>query len=305
MRAVSLGGPRRVDVHEAPVPEPGSEDVLVRLEGCGVCGSNGPVWEGRPWFDYPLEPGAPGHEGWGVVSAVGPEVEDVAPGDRVAVLSGQAFAEYGVAPAGHTVRLPQELDGEPFPGEAIGCAVNIFRRSGVRAGQEVAIVGVGFLGALLVQLCAGAGARVTAFGRRPFTLELARSFGAERAFGLEEEPEASFETTIEAAGAQETLDLAGRLTGVRGRLVVAGYHQERRSVDMQLWNWRGLDVVNAHERDPAVYVEGMRRAADLVAAGELDPRPLYTHRLPLERAGDALDLMLARPEGFVKALVLA
>ena len=46
---------------------------------------------------------------------------------------------------------------------------------------------------------------------------------------------------------------------------------------MQLWNWRGLDVINAHERDPEVYVEGMREAVEAVAAGRLDPSPLYTH----------------------------
>lgn len=60
---------------------------------------------------------------------------------------------------------------------------------------------------------------------------------------------------IEATGKQAPLDLASRLPRVRGRLVIAGYHQEgTRTVDMQHWNWRGLDVINAHERDPQVYV---------------------------------------------------
>jgi hypothetical protein len=46
---------------------------------------------------------------------------------------------------------------------------------------------------------------------------------------------------------------------------------------MQLWNWRGLDVINAHERDPAIYLEGMRAAVRAVETGVLNPRPLYTH----------------------------
>jgi len=58
------------------------------------------------------------------------------------------------------------LDGLPFPGEPLGCAMNIFRRSGIRRGDTVAIIGIGFLGALLVQLAAGAGARVIAISRR-------------------------------------------------------------------------------------------------------------------------------------------
>jgi len=49
-------------------------------------------------------------------------------------------------------------------------------------------------------------------------------------------------------------------------MIVAGYHQGGlRQVNMQLWNWRGLDVINAHERDPAVYLQGMQAAVDLIA----------------------------------------
>jgi threonine dehydrogenase-like Zn-dependent dehydrogenase len=109
---------------------------------------------------------------------------------------------------------------------------------------------------------------------------------------------------IEVAGKQESLDLAGALTRVRGRLVIAGFHQDGpRQVDMQLWNWRGLDVINAHERDPAMYVQGVREAAEAVATGRLDPSPLYTHRFPLDRIGDAFATAGERPDGFLKALV--
>jgi threonine dehydrogenase-like Zn-dependent dehydrogenase len=88
--------------------------------------------------------------------------------------------------------------------------------------------------------------------------------------------------------------------------VVAGFHQDgARQVDMQLWNWRGLDVVNAHERDPRVYVEGIREAAAAVAAGRLDPTPLYTHRFGLDEVDRALETAVERPDGFMKALVVA
>ena len=67
MSAAIIVEPRRMEVREAPVPVPGAREVLVRLEGCGVCASNIPPWEGKPWFNYPMEPGALGHEGWGHV----------------------------------------------------------------------------------------------------------------------------------------------------------------------------------------------------------------------------------------------
>jgi threonine dehydrogenase-like Zn-dependent dehydrogenase len=88
--------------------------------------------------------------------------------------------------------------------------------------------------------------------------------------------------------------------------VIAGYHQDGpRSVDVQSWNWRGIDVINAHERDPAVYLEGIRLAAQWTVEERLDPDPLYTHRFPLERVADALDAACERPDGFMKALVMA
>jgi threonine dehydrogenase-like Zn-dependent dehydrogenase len=110
---------------------------------------------------------------------------------------------------------------------------------------------------------------------------------------------------IEVAGAQATLDLCGPLTRERGRLVIAGFHQDGpRQVDMQLWNWRGLDVVNAHERDPEIYIRGLRRAAQLVADGHIDPRPLYSHQVALGQLGDAFHMLRDRPQGFVKAVVI-
>jgi threonine dehydrogenase-like Zn-dependent dehydrogenase len=87
--------------------------------------------------------------------------------------------------------------------------------------------------------------------------------------------------------------------------VIAGYHQDGpRQVDMQQWNWRGLDVVNAHERDPAVVARGMQEAMAAVADGVLDPIPLITHRVPLAELGHAFELMRERPDGFMKAVAL-
>src|SRR5215204_2607531 len=98
MEAAVITGPLEARVERVPLPEPGSHEVRVRLEGCGICGSNLPPWEGRPWFRYPFAPGAPGHEGWGIVDAIGSQTTRVKTGDRVALLSYRAFSEYDVAP---------------------------------------------------------------------------------------------------------------------------------------------------------------------------------------------------------------
>jgi threonine dehydrogenase-like Zn-dependent dehydrogenase len=240
-------------------------------------------------------------------------VRDLELGTPVAALSYHADAEFDVAAADAVVALPGELSGRPFPGEALGCAMNVARRCDFAAEQTVAVVGVGFLGAVLVALAASSGARVIAISRRPFALEIADRMGADQTLGLGDETLARVEeltggvlcdTVLEVTGRQEPLDLCGQLTRVRGRLVIAGFHQDgARRVDMQLWNWRGLDVINAHEREPAVYIRGIREAAEAIAAGRLDPSPLYTHEFPLERIGDALTTAVERPDGFLKAVV--
>jgi len=170
--------------------------------------------------------------------------------------------------------------------------MNIFRRSEIRPGQTVAIIGIGFLGALLTRLASQAGARVIAISRRSFAFEVARELGAAESILLNdhwriiEQVKAmtggkGCERVIEAVGKQWPLDLAAELTRERGRLVIAGYHQDGpRQVNMQLWNWRGLDVINAHERDPNVYLEGMRAVVDAIGEGKLDPSALYTHLRP-------------------------
>jgi threonine dehydrogenase-like Zn-dependent dehydrogenase len=220
-----------------------------------------------------------------------------------------------VASADQVVRLPEALGGMCFPGEALGCAFNVFRRCAVEPGQWVAVVGVGFLGALLVNLAARAGARVIAISRRPYSLDVARRMGATETVRLDE-PAAvvgavkeiagaqGCPRVIEATGLQEPLDVAAELTAERGRLIIAGYHQDgARQVNMQLWNWRGLDVINAHERDLGVYVTGMRAAAEAVASGRFDPRPLFTHRFALDELSGALDAMRQRSGDFLKATV--
>ncbi len=316
MRAVVVTGPGRIELKNMPVTEPGPRQVRVRLEGCGVCASNLVPWAGPDWMTFPTEAGGLGHEGWGHIEATGEDVTDVAIGDRVAVLSHHAYATHDIADADMVVPLPASLDGQPFPGEPLGCAMNIFRRADIQAGQTVAIIGIGFLGALLTQLASKAGARVIAISRRPHSLDVARKMGAVETIALDDHwriieemrrlTEGRFcDRVIEAVGKPWPLDLAAELTMERGRLIIAGYHQDGlRQINMQLWNWRGLDVVNAHERDPAIYIRGIRDAIHAVAQGRLDPSSLYTHRYPLEELDHALDDTRDRPGNFLKALVI-
>jgi threonine dehydrogenase-like Zn-dependent dehydrogenase len=314
-RVATITAPRRVAFERTVLREPEPGEVRVQVRGCGVCGSNVPVWQGRAWFAYPQAPGAPGHEAWGCVEAVGSETHGIGVGDPVALLSADAFADAVVTPAEQVVVLPEVLRDTTFPGEVLGCGFNIARRSRLEPGVVVAVVGIGFVGAIVTRLAAAAGARVIAISRRAASVVLAHSLGATETIVMDNNERivatvssltdgALCDVVIEAVGAQWPLDLAGQLTGFGGRLVVAGYHQDGpRSVDVQLWNWRGIDVINAHERDPDLVRRGVREAAAAVADGWFDPAPLYTHTFELEQLGRALDAVVEHPDGFVKALV--
>jgi len=84
-----------------------------------------------------------------------------------------------------------------------------------------------------------------------------------------------------------------------------GYHQGGlRQVDMELWNWKALDVLNAHERRADYQMDCMRRGLALLAAGRLDTASLVTHRTALDRVDEAFRALYMKPAGFIKAVVI-
>jgi len=315
MIAATLTRPKTIELQQVQPPQINANEVKIKVEGCGICASSIPLWEGRDWFSYPNEPGAPGHEGWGLIEAVGEGITDLQPGDPVAFLSYHAYAEYDKADSNSLVKLPAALKNTAFPGEPLGCAMNIFERSDIAAGDTVAIIGAGFLGALLCQLASHRGAKVIAISRRSYSLEIASRFGAaevvpltsawEVANKVNEITGGSFCTrVIEATGKQEAIDVATEIVSEGGKIIIAGYHQDGlRQVNFQKWNWKGIDVINAHERDPRKYLSGMQKAVEAVERGIITPDALYTEILPIDQLNRGFELTASRPEGFMKAIV--
>ncbi|WP_029034357.1 MDR/zinc-dependent alcohol dehydrogenase-like family protein [Salinimicrobium terrae] len=315
-KAAVVEAPQKVTVKEVDLPEPGDREVRIKLEGSGVCASNIPVWEGRDWFDYPVTAGEPGHEGWGIIDVVGDGVKDLKKGDRVTALTYKAYATHDIAKEESVVKLPDSFAGKAFPGEPLGCAMNIFDRSDIQKEQKVAIVGSGFLGTLLVQLAKSAGAEVIAVSRREFSLETAKKAGADHLVEMDDHYKiiekvneltgGDFcERVIECTGKEWPLNLSIELTGTRGKLIVAGFHQDgMRSLNVQMLNWRGIDMISAHERDPQQYISGIKAAVKAVEEGKMDPYPLFTHSFSIEEMDKAYKHLTERPDGFIKALIV-
>src|SRR5437588_1278141 len=208
MRAVQVsrpGGP--LEIVERDIPEPAAGTVRIRVQACGICHSDSLTKEGLfPGIQYPR---VPGHEVAGVIDAVGPGAPGWEPGQRVGVgwnggycgycdhcrrgdffacVRGQTtgvtydggYGEYMIAPASAVARMPDELP--PVEAAPLMCAglttFNALRNSGARAGDVVAVLGLGGLGHLGVQYAATMGFRTVGIARGQDKEPLARQLGA-------------------------------------------------------------------------------------------------------------------------------
>jgi len=319
MRVARSVGVREVRIEDDPDPRAGDGEVVARVLACGVCGSDVlDSWVARK------VPAVLGHELCAEVEEVGAGVRGVAAGDRVVVHHHAPCGECRRCRRGHEtlceqfratrlypggfaerVRVPADLVGELLPVgidteratfvEPLACVLRAFDRCGLRAGDSLLVVGTGTSGLLAV---AAAHARavdaVWVREPRPERLERALALGAER-HGNELVDVAIVCTTKPAAIADGFAAVApggalclyappdpGQALGLDGHALYVGE----------------VDVCASYSAGPG----DMRAALELIATGRVDPAPLITHRLPLERTGEALEL--ARTGGAVKALVL-
>ena len=313
MRQAVLTGPRRFAIEELPVPEIGPDEVLLRVAACGVCASELDIYQGAA--GHASYPWRPGHEVSGVVERAGERVAAPAPGDPVAVFVTTAgYGEYVAVPAAHCFPagdVPLEL----ALGEPLACAVNAVELAGIALADDVVVVGAGFMGQLAIRLVQLRGPRrLIVADTRDDALARAASAGATATVNPAREPlaervleltgGAGADVTIEFTGTQGALEVVGACTRMSGTLVIAGYHQgPPRQVPLADWNWNAFRIANAHFRDVATILRGLRAGMRLVSSGRLSLVGLVTHRFPLASIDEAFRTAIEKPEGFVKATV--
>ncbi|TQV81150.1 alcohol dehydrogenase AdhP [Exilibacterium tricleocarpae] len=237
LAAVAHAFGQPLHIEEIPVPEPGPGQVLVNIVASGVCHTDLHAVDGD-WPVKPALPFVPGHEGAGVVAAVGEEVGELSEGDRVGVpwlhsacghcdycvtgwetLCGAqqntgysvngCFAEYVLAPAAYVSRLPDSLafsDAAPILCAGVTTYKGL-KETEARPGQWVAISGIGGLGHLAVQYAKAMGLHVIAIDVADDKLQLARRLGAQQ--------------TINAADTDAAKTIQDAIGGVHGALVTA------------------------------------------------------------------------------------
>lgn len=308
---VAILSARGFTVRDVDVPAIGPDEVLIRTIACGVCGGDLFAYQTRSTLLD--EERRLGHEASGEVVETGSEVTDFSVGDMVTSFAYPAYGEYFVARPAELVKLAPDIDPLFALGEPIACCVHAGDRFGIQPGDSVAIVGCGFMGLICMQLARFQEAGfLCAFDpiefRRHVAIQMGADVGHDPASTATEDllnRYGPFEVVIEAAGTQSAVDLSTELVGVHGRIVLVGYHQSNggmRTINMQQWNYKAIDVRNGHVRRKDEKLEAMRRGMDLLRRGHLVTKPLVRfYDLPdIEIAFRDLD---KKAEGLVKAVI--
>jgi threonine dehydrogenase-like Zn-dependent dehydrogenase len=251
-----------------------------------------------------------------VVERVGDEVSTFQPGDRVGCwVVARGYSDYVAVKAVHCAPagdLPLDL----ALAEPLACAVNAVELAAPALADDVVIIGAGFMGNLVQALVNLRGPRqVIVADTRADALERAMRIGASRVVNVAEESlhdvvrgvtdGRGADVTFEVTGAQAALTTAGEVTRMSGGIAIVGYHQGApRELPLGYWNWMAFRILNAHFRDEAVILRGMRTGMRLLTAGRIQLDEMVTHRFPLARIGDAFTASVEKPAGFGKATVV-
>ena len=334
MRAVQISGANApFELVERDIPEPGTGQVRIKVQACGVCHSDSFAKTGQfPGIRYPV---VPGHEVAGVIDKIGPGVTLWKVGQRVGVgwhggHCGQCeycrrgdfmscrffqipgitmdggYADYMIAPTVALALIPAELaaaDAAPLLCAGI-TTFNAMRNSGVRAGDLVAILGIGGLGHLAVQFAAKMGFNTVAIARGTDKESFARKLGAHHYIDSEGQKVAAelqklggaklILATVTSAKAMSAV-IDG--LGVNGKLLVVGASMEPIEVSpIQLI--AGRHSIQGWPSGTAADSEDTMNFSALSGI-----RPMI-ETMPLERAADAYERMMSGKARFRMVLTM-
>lgn len=230
MKALVIDKPHHASVQEVPYPSPGRNEVVIRVERVGICGTDFHIFEGEFLSPYPI---IPGHEFSGTIHECGEGVEGFRIGERVtadpSLFCGRcvycltnrgnqcenwgalgntvngSMAEFVSVPARNVIRIPDSMSFETAAFiEPIACVVHAMNRLRLKAGDSVLLLGAGAMGQQLVQTLSRSGAsRLTVVDVSETKLELARSLGATETVNVRDKSRISgekFDVVVDATG---------------------------------------------------------------------------------------------------------
>jgi L-iditol 2-dehydrogenase len=317
MTAAVLHGPEDLRIEEVPVPSIAEDEVLVKVDACGICGTDVHILRGH--FPVPNLPLIPGHEFSGRVVEVGSSVDRVTVGEpvtadinigcdrcyycrhqmrmfcpqlsQIGVHRDGAFAEYVKAPAAAVYRLPDHMTPEQGAYvEPLACAMHGQERAEIRAGSTVAIIGAGPMGLVHVQLSKLRGAaQIIASEPNAARRSKAADLGADVVLdpASTDAVEAVCELTegrgadcvIEAVGSIETYRDAFEMVRRGGTVVAYGAAPSTATLELKPFDIysKELTIVGSYAGTYATWPD----AIALIRSGRFDPLKLISNVLPL------------------------
>jgi predicted dehydrogenase/threonine dehydrogenase-like Zn-dependent dehydrogenase len=277
-----------------------------------------------------------GYSSAGTIVALGPGVQGLTVGQRVAAAGGNyaVHAEYACVPKNLLTPLPDNVDFESAAFATLGAiALHGFRLAEPQLGERVAVIGLGLLGLLTVGIATAAGCHVLGIDLAPERVALAEKMGSGAAAVLRPQAEAAARSFSRGRGVDTALicadtasadpvELAGLIARDRGRVVAVG--AVGLHIPRKIYYEKEISFVNSRSYGPGRYdpayeeaghdypigyvrwTEGRNLEAiiELLANGKLDVRPIITHRFPIERAPEAYELITGkRKEPFLGVLL--
>ena len=300
MRAARLHGVGDLRVEQLPDPRPGAGELLVRIEGCGICPTDLRKFLIGTSDGYPLNPG---HEWVGRVVAAGAGVAGWAEGDRVYGDTYAGFAELAVLalsgnPWSHgPLRVPESLPlaRAVFVEPLADCLHAVHDQGRIAEGDRVVVVGAGQMGLQIVACAARAGATVTVAEPDEERRALARAFGAAAA-RAEIEPAGEADVVVLTVGVAELVAPCIAACAAGGRLVLfAGFGDApEATIDVNRIHYREIAVVGSEwiGRPPNARHERYAEACQMLADG-LELERLVTRTVGLDGIAGAFELMRA------------
>ncbi len=309
------------DVHPTVVGDLGPYDLLVETKACGVCAWDAYLFHGQSApgdFPYVI-----GHESVGIVREVGPLVKHYKPGDKVFCASGgnAMMAEFFVQDASCCAKLPEDTqDWAKAVLEPVCCVVNLLEKSHIRPGDDVVVVGAGYMGLLTLQgLTRGSWAgEISAFELKPERIALAKKLGVKHVYDPNsEEGKAYIQRIKDKGGAQVVIEFAATDSGYElalqltrhnaGHLVLGSWHRHGMKFDGTQWHMSGVTVHNLSPMSNANYSEMIPRTAALYTRGVYTPGDYVTHTAHFRDAKD-MNALFARAgtkeDGYIKGAIL-
>lgn len=343
MRAAVLRGTRLITVEKRPIPKVKAGEALVRIKAAAICGSDLHGYQGT-WPDKRAVGLVMGHEVAGQIVEVDGQVKTRKAGDRVAIdpqltcggcdeclqgwpnicsnmrLMGSSargafdggFAEYVAMPEKNLYPLPENLSFEEGAMiDPLANAIHLVNRAQLEVGGTVAIFGAGSLGLVLLQVARIAGAGVVfVTDLSSYRLGMADSLGADVCItaGKRDPVEIILEKTkgkgvdiaIEAVGIKETYRQCISVASKRGKVMALGNFQDFVNVELFRFVSRELSMIGCTGFSPKEIDRGLR----LIASGKINVKLLITHRLKLDQAQEAFEVLDGRKEDAIKLILI-